>query len=70
MIHRKKLLHSKWTAVHPKNKEKHFIVTQCFKEKNDQIQTVKIQAVHSKRDFLIEWHELKNSEKWLQGWLH
>ncbi|HCH4279606.1 TPA: TIGR02450 family Trp-rich protein [Vibrio parahaemolyticus] len=27
-IHPKKLLHSKWTATSPKNKEKHFVVTE------------------------------------------
>lgn len=27
-INPKKLLHSKWTAVKPENKEKHFMVTE------------------------------------------
>jgi hypothetical protein len=26
----KKLLHSKWTAVEPRNKEKHFLVTKVI----------------------------------------
>ena len=68
MIHRKKLLHSKWTAVNPRDKEKHFIVTQCFKEKGDKIKTIKLEAVYSKKSSFIEWNELQNNEKWLRGW--
>jgi tryptophan-rich hypothetical protein len=67
-INPKKLLNSKWTAVSPINKEKHFMVTELeFDEEGDVIHCL-IEAVISSRPVLIEWPELKNSANWLQGW--
>ena len=47
----KKLLHTKWTAVAPRNKEKHFIVTKVIEPEppGSPVVSVEIEAVHSKR---------------------
>ena len=67
-INAKKLLNSKWTAVKPINKEKHFIITEIeFDENNNAINCL-IEAVISNRAQPINWSELKESEHWQQGW--
>lgn len=64
----KKLLHSKWTAVQPVNKEKHFMVTEVeFDEEGVVVECV-IEAVMSKRSESIDWTVLKNTDNWRQGW--
>ena len=64
----KKLLHSKWTAVQPVNKEKHFMVTEVeFDEEGVVVECV-IEAVMSKRSESIDWKVLKNTDNWRQGW--
>lgn len=67
-INPKKLLNSKWTAVKPKNKEKHFIVSEIEFDEDDSLLSCFIEAVMTKRLVLINWQELKNSSVWLQGW--
>jgi tryptophan-rich hypothetical protein len=64
----KKLLHSKWTAARPRNREKHFIVTAVRADERDQPRTVVIEAVHSQRETEIDWRELKDAGCWLSGW--
>ena len=67
-INPKKLLNSKWTAVAPVKREKHFLVTEVeFDDTGDLVHCL-IEAVRSKRSAPIDWRELKNSENWLQGW--
>ena len=67
-INPKKLLNSKWTAVKPIMKEKHFLVTELeFDEEGDVVHCL-IEAVISNRSAPILWKELKNSDNWLQGW--
>jgi tryptophan-rich hypothetical protein len=67
-INPKKLLHSKWTAVNPTKKEKHFLVTELeFDEGGDVVHCL-IEAVISSRSKPIEWKELKNKDNWIQGW--
>jgi tryptophan-rich hypothetical protein len=65
----KKLLNSKWTAVNPMNKEKHCLVTKVELEKNGQVNHCQLQSIHSKRLFLVNWQDLKNPDKWQQGWV-
>jgi len=68
-INPKKLLNSKWTAVNPVHKEKHFIVTEVkFDEEGNVVHCI-IQAVMSHRAEPIVWQKLKNSSDWLQGWM-
>lgn len=66
----KKLLLSKWTAAVPKNKEKHFLVTQLIEpdEPNAPIELIELEAVYSRRILILPWRDLTNTEQWLQGW--
>lgn len=66
----KKLLLSKWTAVQPVNKEKHFLVRAAVKPEDDDlpVEQFELEAVHSGRTQIIHWRDLQDEEKWLQGW--
>lgn len=66
-INPKKLLGSKWTAVTPSNKEKHFIVSEVEIEE-ELVVSCRIEAVMSKRSIPINWNELKNDSNWIHGW--
>jgi tryptophan-rich hypothetical protein len=67
-INPKKLLHSKWTAVQPVNKEKHFMVTEVEFDEEGVVVDCVIEAVMSKRSESIDWTVLKNTDSWRQGW--
>ena len=69
-INPKKLLLSKWTAVHPIAKQKHFLVSKVILPEvpDEKIEFVEIEAVYSKKTRQIPWRDLLNSEGWLQGW--
>jgi len=66
-----KLLLSKWTAVNPQEKEKHFLVTKVIDPEQPKhlIELVKMEAVLTKRSFTMRWEELTDPTKWVQGWL-
>ncbi len=66
----KKLLLTKWTAVKPIAKQKHFLVSKVILPEPpiDKIEFVEIEAVYSKKTTLIAWRDLTNNEIWLQGW--
>jgi len=61
-IHPKKLLLSKWTAVTPLNKEKHFMVIKVIDPEIEggAVEQVVIEAVMSKRQKTIQWRSLTN----------
>ena len=65
----KKLLDSKWTAVNPERREKHFLVTEVEYDENGKVTHCLIEAVMTKRSFSIQWRMLKNSSHWVSGWL-
>jgi tryptophan-rich hypothetical protein len=67
-INPKKLLNSKWTAVNPIKKEKHFLVTELEFDEDDNVIYCAIEAVISNRSASINWQDLKNTAAWLQGW--
>ncbi|MEM5499362.1 TIGR02450 family Trp-rich protein [Paraglaciecola mesophila] len=67
-INPKKLLNSKWTAVRPQNKEKHFIVSEMEFDEEGAVLVCCIEAVMTKRVIFIDWQELKNTSQWHQGW--
>lgn len=67
-INPKKLLHSKWTAVRPTNKEKHFMITDIEFDEEGLVVSCSIEAIMSKRVIEINWRDLKDSQHWLQGW--
>jgi len=67
----KKLLLSKWTAVQPLNKEKHFLVSKVIYSDPEQeliAESVELEAVYSKKIRIIPWRELTDDDYWLQGW--
>jgi len=68
IINPKKLLNSKWTAVRPQNKEKHFIVCDIEFDEEGVVIRCCIEAIMSKRNIAIQWQDLKDSSQWLQGW--
>jgi tryptophan-rich hypothetical protein len=67
----KKLHLSKWTAVTPVAKQKHYLVSRVIEldEPTDPIELVEIEAVFSKATQIISWRELQNTEVWRQGWV-
>ena len=67
----KKLLHIQWTAVEPRNKEKHFLVTKVIEPEppGSPVVSVEMEAVHSKRVRIIAWRELTNAAQWRRGWV-
>ena len=67
-INPKKLALSKWTAVKPLNKDKHFLVTEIKFDEEDTVTHCMIEAVMSKSEIHIDWQELKNTDNWKQGW--
>jgi len=69
-INPKKLLLSKWTAVHPLAKQKHFLVSKVIlpEAPEEKIEFVEIEAIYSKKTRQIAWRDLMNSKEWLQGW--
>ena len=67
----KKLLLSKWTAVKPQEKEKHFLVTKVIDPEQPKhlIELVVVEAVLTKRSFTMRWEDLTDTTKWVQGWI-
>lgn len=67
----KKLHLSKWTAVTPVARQKHFLVSRVIQPAlpTDPIEWVEIEAVYSKATQLIRWRELQNDGLWRQGWV-
>ena len=63
-----KLLNSKWTAVHPTRKEKHFLVVDVEYDEEGVVIDCIIEAVMTRRAFSIEWKNLQDTNQWLQGW--
>ncbi|NBV00872.1 MAG: TIGR02450 family Trp-rich protein [Burkholderiaceae bacterium] len=65
----KKLHHSKWTAVTPIERQKHFMVVQVIvPEDGSPIRQVVIEAVLTRQQKTIEWRSLKSREHWRSGW--
>ena len=67
-INPKKLLNSKWTAVKPINKGKHFLVTKVKFDEQGLVALCLLEAILSKRESEILWQDLKDMKQWLQGW--
>ena len=67
-INPEKLLRSKWTAVHPRNRQRHFIVTGLIRDENEKIVECELEAVINHEVFTIDWQRLKKSDDWLIGW--
>ncbi|HBX54224.1 TIGR02450 family Trp-rich protein [Pseudomonas sp. UBA2684] len=64
----RKLLLSKWTAAQPRNREKHFLVTELFCDDAGNVLEIELQAVLNQRSQRLDWRVLKDAEHWLLGW--
>jgi tryptophan-rich hypothetical protein len=67
----KKLHLTKWTAVVPVAKQKHFLVSRVIQPAlpADPIELVEIEAVFSKATQILAWRELQDDSVWRQGWV-
>lgn len=63
-----KLLLSKWTAVEPEQKERHFIVSKLLRNDDKIIFACELEAVINKRIYVIDWQQLKDATRWIMGW--
>lgn len=70
-LHPKKLLLTKWTAVVPQGKDKHFLLTKVVQPEvlGEAIEWVEIEALFSRAVQRIAWRELRDSTRWRQGWV-
>ena len=66
-----KLWKSKWTALEPRHKEKHFLVTKVIDPEQPKhlIEFVEVDVVLTRRSFMMRWEELTDKTKWVQGWI-
>ena len=67
----RKLLLTKWTAVNPRSKEKHFLVVKLVDPEppGSPVVAVELEAVHSKRVRVLPWRELMDTSQWVRGWV-
>jgi tryptophan-rich hypothetical protein len=67
----KKLLLTKWTAVKPVAKQKHYLVSRVIQPELPiyPIEQVEIEAVFSKAVQVIDWRDLQDDSVWRQGWV-
>jgi len=65
-----KLLNSKWTAVHPKDREKHWLVTRILDDEQpaSRWEWIVLEAVHSRRSERLRWRDLQDPAAWRRGW--
>ena len=71
LVNVKKLLLSKWTAVQPIDKRKHFLVAKVIAPELPElaVQWVELEAVHSNLAHRVHWHELRDPALWSIGWV-
>ncbi len=69
-LHPKKLLGTKWTAVNPVNREKHFVVVEVVEPaiEAQRSEWIDLEAVLSRRVQRLRWQELLDAAQWRQGW--
>lgn len=67
-INPRKLLLSKWTAVRPVNREKHFLVTELFCDETDKVLEIELQAVLTRNSQRFAWQSLQDTQAWVMGW--
>ena len=70
-LHPKKLLLTKWTAVKPVSRNKHYLVSKVIVPEPPElaIEWVELEAVYSKAVTRIDWRELRDETRWRQGWV-
>ena len=60
-INPNKLLLSKWTAVTPQNRERHFIVKRLLRDDDERVIGCELEAVINHKVYRIDWRELKDA---------
>jgi tryptophan-rich hypothetical protein len=70
-LHPKKLLRTKWTAVQPLAKNKHFLVVKVVEPEPPQtaLEWVDLEAVYSGTVTRIGWRELRDPALGRLGWV-
>ena len=63
-----KLLNSKWTAVEPRKKQRHFIVTRLMRDDFDKVIACELEAVIDRQVHEMAWQALKDDACWRMGW--
>ncbi len=66
----KKLLHSKWTALTPRDREKHFLVVAVEHDPLDaqRVTSITLEAVLTRRHYTLPWRALADVTEWQSGW--
>jgi tryptophan-rich hypothetical protein len=67
-VNPKKLLNSKWTAMQPIDKQKHFMVVSIEYDEDQIVTECIMQSIMAKENTPIDRRDLKDSGKWRQGW--
>jgi len=67
-INPEKLMKSKWTAIDPVNRQRHFIVTDVQRNDEGVVVSCELEAVLTRKAAQIDWHELKDASRWQMGW--
>ena len=62
------LIGSKWTALQPQQREKHFVVHSRIERAEGPIETVRLEAVRTKSVYTVSVAELANAQCWRVGW--
>jgi tryptophan-rich hypothetical protein len=70
-VNPKKLLLTKWTAVKPMARNKHFLVAKVIEPElaGTAVVWIDLEAVYSKKQVRIEWRDLRDTSHWKQGWV-
>lgn len=67
-INPNKLLLSKWTAVQPLRRQKHFLVTSLVRDEQEVVVACELEAIIDKQVYTIDWRTLQDSAQWQMGW--
>jgi tryptophan-rich hypothetical protein len=68
-VNRNKLPGSKWTAVRPVNREKHFVVVDWVRDDaGEPTDDVLLEAILTNSVRTIHWRELGDCGSWRIGW--
>lgn len=58
---------SKWTALRPVKRGKHFLVTEV-QYLDSAVASCTLEAVLTGKEYRIDWQSLKDNTDWLMGW--
>jgi tryptophan-rich hypothetical protein len=68
-VNRKKLPGSKWTAVRPVDREKHFLVVDWVRDDDGEAtDEILLEAILTNAVHTLHWRELEDRDRWRIGW--